>query len=63
MDPDNKFLGTVQTSFFHTFGYLRKQVAECFGLEINQFVLYIKNTLVDPEEDDDRYAKDSPALL
>ena len=43
MDPDNRIPGQVQMTFFQTFGFLRKQIAEHFGLEINQFGLYIKN--------------------
>ena len=63
MDPENKVPGSVQTTFFHTFGYLRKQIADAFGLDLNQFILSVKQRIVDPDEDDDRYAKESPALL
>ena len=43
MDPDNRNTLPVPMTFFQTFGFLRKQIAEVFGLEINQFMLYIKN--------------------
>ena len=43
MDPDNRIQGSVQMTLFQTFGFLRKQIAEAFGLEINEFTLSVKS--------------------
>jgi hypothetical protein len=50
---------TVQISLFQTVGHLRVKIAETFGgLPLNSFVLFLKNTLIDPDEDDDRYIRE-----
>lgn len=58
MDPESRYTTKISLSCFKTIGHLRAKIASEFGLEINQFVLSIKNTNVDPDNDDDRYIKD-----
>lgn len=48
----------IQISYFQTVGHLRVKIADAFGYQINQFHMVIKNTFVDPDEDDDRYMRD-----
>lgn len=56
----------MQVSQFETLGAVRERCAGLFGLELNEFHLKLKNGLVDPDEDDERYVKDhgmSPQIL
>jgi hypothetical protein len=48
----------IQVSQFETLGSVREKCAAQFGLELNEFQLRLKQGLVDPDEDDDRYVKD-----
>lgn len=43
MDPDNRTLTKIPISYFQTVGHLREKIAQEFRLEINEFVLLIKN--------------------
>lgn len=37
---------------------MRARCAALFGLELNEFHLRLKQGVVDPDEDDDRYVKE-----
>lgn len=37
---------------------MRQKIAEAFDMQINEFTMNIKNSYVDPDEDDERYIKD-----
>jgi hypothetical protein len=45
-------------SYFQTLGFLRQKIAEGFEMQINEFTMTIKNSYIDPDEDDDKYIKD-----
>lgn len=45
-------------SQFETLGSVRAKCAALFGLELNEFQLRLKQGVVDPDEDDDRYVKE-----
>ena len=62
MDPENRVLTRTQISYFQTLGHLRARIASENGYEINEFHLLIKNNIVDPDIDDDRYIKDINAF-
>lgn len=49
---------TVSSSYFQTVGFLRKKIAEAFNYQINEFIMWHKNQLVDADEEDDKYFKD-----
>lgn len=49
----------ISISYFQTLGHLRQKIAEAFDMQINEFLMSIKNMIIDPDEDDDRYVKDS----
>ena len=53
----------VSLHYYQTLGFLREQVAQKFGLQINEFVLIIKNQLVDVELDDHKYFKDITGMF
>ena len=49
----------ISISYFQTLGHLRQKIADAFEMQMNEFIMQIKNMIVDPDEDDDRYVKDS----
>jgi hypothetical protein len=53
---------TVSISFFQTIGHLRVKIADAFGFHINQFYMFIKNKIADPDEDDDTYIREHVPL-
>lgn len=48
----------MQVSQFESLGSVRQKCAALFGLELNEFHLRLKHSIVDPDEDDDRYVRD-----
>lgn len=55
--PDN-IRHNVQMNYYQTVGQLRMKIAETFGYHINEFIMVIKNQMVDPDEDDERYLRE-----
>lgn len=45
-------------SQYETMGSVRQKCAQSFSLDLNEFQLRLKQGLVDPDEDDDRYVRD-----
>jgi hypothetical protein len=39
-------------------GSVRNKCAKAFGLDMNEFHLRLKNGIVDPDEDDDKYVRE-----
>lgn len=37
---------------------MRVKIAEAFEMQVNEFIMHIKNSYVDPDDDDERYIKD-----
>jgi hypothetical protein len=51
----------MHASQFETMGAVRERCAALFGLDLNEFEMRLRrayHSVVDPEEDDDRYVKD-----
>ena len=48
----------VPMNYFQTVGQLRQKISEAFGFQINEFIMVLKNQLVDPDEDDDRILRE-----
>jgi hypothetical protein len=51
----------MHVSQFETLGAVRERCASAFGLDLNEFEMRLKqayNSVVDPDEDDDRYVKE-----
>ena len=48
----------VSITYFQTLGHLRFKIAEAFEYHINEFLMQVKNSIVDADEDDDKYIKD-----
>ena len=48
----------VQASYAQTVGQLRLKIAEAFGLQPNEFIMGIKQLIVDPDEEDDKLLRE-----
>ena len=50
--------GKIQLTQHESLGAVRKKCADVMGLDMNEFVMVIKNQRVDPDSDDERYIRD-----
>lgn len=48
----------VQASYSQTVGQLRLKIAEAYGFQPNEFILAIKQQMVDPDEEDDKLLRE-----
>lgn len=62
-NPANQSVKTVYMSYFQSLGYLRQQIAETFGLQQNEFLMIIKNQIIDPELEDEKLMRDIPGMF
>lgn len=58
LEEHDKEKKTVLMSGFQTIGHMREKIAAQFGLAINEFNILIRENIVDPDIDDDKYLKD-----
>ena len=50
--------GKIQLTQFESLGAVRKKCADELGIDINEFIMVVKNMKVDPDEDDEKYIRD-----
>lgn len=62
LDVENKYIHKTSVSMFQTVGHLRQKIANEIGVQVNEFSMVMRNVLIDPDIEDDKYLKDINGL-